>query len=89
MSAPSGDLDTRVTRAARIRSWPLLAIERASQDASGRRLPYTAGTGKDERLRETVLGDGVAECLRDTPLTNDILELLRPILSRENLIGHH
>ena len=53
--AALGDFDARVADAARIGRRALHAIERARQNARGRRLADAAGPGEDERLRDAGL----------------------------------
>ena len=86
--AAFGDLDAGVADAARLRRRPLLAVERAGQDAGGGRLADAAGAGEHERLRDAAGRDGVAEGLRDALLPDHLVEALRPPLARENLVRH-
>ena len=86
--AALGNLDTRLARAARIGRRPLHAVQRAGEDARGRRLADASGTSEDERLREPIARERVAQRPCHRLLADDIVELLRPPFSRDHLVGH-
>ncbi len=86
--AAFGDFDTHVADAARVRGRPFVTVERAGEDAGGRRLADAACAGKHERLGDAAAADRVAERLRDAFLADDLVKPLRTPLAREDLIGH-
>ena len=85
--APLGDLDARVTRAARFGGRTLHAVQRLRQDPRRRRLAASARTGKHERVGDAPARDGVAQRLRHRLLADDLIEPLRTPLAGENLVG--
>ena len=86
--APLRNLDARVADAARIGRWSFFAVERACQDARGRRLSASTRTGEDKRMRNAFARNRVAERTRHHLLPDDIVEALRAVFARKDLIGH-
>ncbi len=82
------DLDARVARAARIGGRPVHAVERARQDAGGRRLSDAAWSREHERLREPLARERIAQRTRHRLLSDDVVELLRAPLTRDDLVRH-
>ncbi len=67
---------------------PMDTVERLGQNSGGRRLTHTAGTDKQIRVRQTILGHRVFQRLGHMGLANEIVECLRPVFPRENLVTH-
>ena len=88
MSRPSA-ISTQASHvAARVGGRPLHAVQRARQDARGRRLADAARPGEHERLREPPALERVAQRARHRLLADDVVELLRPPLAGDDLVGH-
>ena len=85
--ASLGNLTARVACAAWIGRWSVCAAQRAREDPGSGRLSHATRPRKDERLSDSTPRNGVPERPRDSRLSDDVIELLRPPLSRENLVG--
>jgi len=64
------------------------AIEALGENAGDRGLARAARPAKEVGMGDTALLDGIGKRLRDVLLSDHIAEPLRPILSRDDLIGH-
>ena len=87
--APLSDLAAGVALTTRVGGRPLVAIEAAGKDASGRRLADPARAGEHERLCNAADRDRVAQRLRHATLTDHVVESLRAPLAGENLVTGH
>ena len=79
------NLDARVTLAAWIGSGSFCAVQGARQYPRRRRLTDTAGSGKDERLRQPPADQRVTQRTCDRLLSNDIVEPLRDAICAREL----
>src|SRR5205085_2037207 len=82
------NLDARVAHAARIGRRSVDAAQRPRQDARGGGLTGSPLSREDEGLRDAPARNRIAQRTRDRLLSDDIVELLRPPLSRKDLIRH-
>jgi hypothetical protein len=82
------DLDTRVTRATRLRRLALHAVQRLGQYPRGRRLAASSWTGEHERMRDAAARNRVAQRARHRLLADDLIEALWTPFAGEDLIGH-
>ena len=82
------DLHARVARAAGLGRRALHAVERAREDARGRRLPDAARAREDEGLREPPARHRVLQREDGPALADDVIEALRTPFSGQSQVRH-